>query len=123
MIDEAVARLEAYGYSVTEADKVILGLIVGSTTAHINATTNLDEIPDGLHEQTIDAIVGNFLQAKKLTSPESFDFEKMVKSISEGDTSVTYDGEKSAEERLDEWIDSMLTRLDNDLFRYRVMVW
>lgn len=123
MIDKAVERLEAYGYEVTEADKVILAMIVGSTTAHINATTNLDEIPEGLTEQTLDAIVAQFLRAKKLTSPESFNFEKMVKSISEGDTSVTYDGEKSAEERLDEWIDSMLTRLDDDIFKYRVLTW
>lgn len=123
MIDKVVERLEAYGYEVTEADKTILAMIVGSTTAHINATTNLDEMPEGLTEQTIDAIVAHFLRAKKLTSPETFNFEKMVKSISEGDTSVTYDGEKSAEERLDEWIESMLTRLDDDMFKYRVLTW
>lgn len=123
MIDKAVERLNAYGYDVTEADKVILAMIVGSTTAHINATTNLDEIPEGLTEQTIDAIVAHFLRSKKITNPETFNFEKMVKSISEGDTSVTYDGEKSAEERLDEWIESMITRLDDDMFKYRVLTW
>lgn len=123
MIDKAVERLTAYGYTVTDADKVILGMIEGSTTAHIKNATNLDEIPDGLTEQVIDAIVAHFLRAKKLTSPESLNFEKLIKSISEGDTSVTYDGEKSSEERLDEWIEYMLTRLDDDLFKYRVLSW
>lgn len=123
MIDEAVEILEAYGYTVTDADKVILGMIEGSTTAHIKNATNLDEIPDGLKSQVVDTIVAHFLRAKKLISPESLNFEKLVKSISEGDTSVTYDGEKSAEERLDDWIESMITACERDLARYRRLTW
>lgn len=126
MIDEVVTRLEVMGYTVTENDKIILKYVVQSCTDHILNATNLDEIPDGLHSQAVDMVCGLFIKEKKTTSPADltgFDLGKAVKSISEGDTSVTYDGTKTDEERLDDLISDLIQACERDLVRYRVLTW
>lgn len=87
-----ITRLAALGYTVTEGDLSALDDCIHKAENRIKAKTNRVEVPEGLFYVWADMVAGMFLQDKKMTGALScmYDFSAPAKSITEGDTSVTF---------------------------------
>ena len=91
LYDDIKKRLESLGYAAGDPDEWAIGFIADKVSGEIKNACNVSGVPDGLHHAVIDMICGEFLNMKKGTGQlDGFDVEAAVKSISEGDTSVTY---------------------------------
>jgi hypothetical protein len=91
MLNDVLKRLTSLGYESGETDFWVLGFVIDKITNEIKNVCNTADIPEGLHHVAVDMTCGEFLKMKKGTGTlNGFDVEAAVKSISEGDTSVTY---------------------------------
>lgn len=126
--ETVVARLAMLGYTVTEDDRGSLEYLIPKCELDILANINHRELPDGLFYTLVDMVAGQFLFHKKASGGlTGFDFEAPVKSISEGDISVTFsgasDGASSAESRFDALLDSLMRPRESVLAAYRRLKW
>lgn len=121
------ARLSALGYSVTEADNLALDYAAKKAEATLKAATNQPEVPEGLFYVWTDMAAGLFLTDKKSTSALAgvYDFSAPVKSVSEGDTSVSFAIADTGS--FEDQFDAMLAKLmhpDEDLIvAFRRLAW
>ena len=90
---------------------------------------NVSKIPNGLINIAIDMAVGEFLLVKKTFSPDDIaglDLSTAVKQIQEGDTNVTFaagEGSLTAEQRLENLINYLLTYGKGEFVHYRRLIW
>lgn len=99
----AAELLAALGLTTPPEDPLLQHLTCGVVDA-IKAETHQDEVPEGLNRAAVYMAVGQYLQIQKAMGRLSeIDLDPVVRSIQEGDTSVTYavsDG-ATPEQRLD----------------------
>lgn len=120
LLQEAQARLESMGVT---ADEIALSFAASKVVEQIKNYCNVVQIPEGLHFAAIDMICGEYLQQmQRLGKLEGFDTEAAVKSISEGDVSITFMDNVSAEDKLTAYIGSLLNH-EKDLIAYRRLRW
>ena len=123
MYDDVVKRLKTFGYEVTANDECLLDFLIEKTENYIKSYCNIDAVPDGLKYFAIERIVGEFLSQKKsIGQLDGIDVEKVVRSISEGDTSVTY-AVGDSESALDSVISRLMTRVAQEMLAYRRLSW
>ena len=126
MKDEVTALLVALGLTVSPDDP-LLGLITNSVTERIKNNINQPEIPEGLHYMAVEMAVGHYLKTKKDSGQlEGFDLDAAVKSIQEGDTSITFavgEGGATPEQRLNNLIEHLINGRIREFVRYRRLVW
>lgn len=106
------------GYQPTAEDGVLLGLLLDTEEQLILNETAQDSLPSALYGTLRDAACSRFLMTKKETVLGS-DSLQVVKSISEGDVSVSLDG-STAEARLDALIQELEKE---DLSCFRKLRW
>lgn len=96
MNDRVKSRLESMGV-IVPVDFDFTPLI-DSVRAWILIEINHDELPIELESALVDAVAAQFLVERSATNAiEGFDVSKSIKSINEGDTSVTFvDGSSDA---------------------------
>lgn len=123
---QAVAeRLKSFGYEVADDDDWMLTFCMETVTKTIMNQCNVSTIPEGLIPTAIDMTCGEFLFAKKQTGQlqiGDLDLSGAVTSISQGDTSVSFDSGMSDEEKLNALISYLMGR-KGDLVCYRRMYW
>ena len=86
-----IELLKPFGVEVAEDDFSLLFLIQ-STTQDILNFCNLKELPKELEHVVERRVVANVLNLKlQASGEESIEVEKGIKSITEGDVSVSYD--------------------------------
>ena len=88
-----IQRLESFGYVADASDDFALLFAMAKVTDTIKNECNVSEIPDGLGQIAVDMVCGEFLAAKKgggQLANTDLDVEAAIKTISEGDTSITY---------------------------------
>lgn len=120
------ARLKALGYEVTETDAFAIDYAISKAEAKLKAEVNQPSIPDGLFYVWADLATGVFLQDKKATGQlTGFNLTAPVKSISEGDTSVSYAlADSNNPDTVLETLIKSLTTLDEFvLAAYRRLSW
>lgn len=118
--------LNEYGYKFQSSDNYILDLAKDKVKERILNKINCSELPNGLKNVFIHRVIGEFLDFKYNLNQlelENVTIERMVKTISEGDTSVTYVDEESSTAKLKGFIDSLKDYGDAQLIRYRRIVW
>lgn len=124
MLQEITERLKALGYIVTESDTWMLPFIVSKVESDVKIACNLSNIPEELTKIVIDKIVGEFLLNKKSTGQlEGFDLTPAVSSITEGDTSLSFDTSQSDERKLNMLINYLMTHGDSALSSFRCLKW
>lgn len=122
-----ITRLAALGYPATDADHTAIEYNISKAEAQLKAETNQREVPEGLFYVWVDMAAGLFLTDKKAAGAlaEIYDFDAPAKSISEGDTSVTFAIADTGS--FETQFDAMLAKLctpDPDLvIAYRRLVW
>ncbi|MCI9641262.1 MAG: hypothetical protein HFJ98_00480 [Eubacterium sp.] len=129
MIEKAKERLQSFGYEWKNGDEAILSFSVQKAENTIKNECNISSVPEGLTNIAIDMAVGEFLMAKKAFAPDDIaglDLSTAVKQIQEGDTNITFaagEGSLTAEQRLDSFINHLLTYGKGEFVRYRRLLW
>lgn len=123
----AVARLAGLGYVVTDKDNAVVRYCISKAEAQLKAETNQREVPEGLFYVWVDMAAGLFLTDKKAAGAlaEVYDFDAPAKSISEGDTSVTFAiaDTGSFEDQFDAMLAKMITPNPDLIIAHRRLVW
>ncbi len=125
-MEERVAeRLVALGCSeVSSSDRVLIQCIVRKVEQEILNYCNLEELPEELNSTVVENTCGEFLIMKKLSGDLlGMDLDACVTSISEGDTSASFDVSSTPEKRLDAVINSLLAYGRDNLNRFRKVRW
>lgn len=125
-----VMRLKFFKYNALESEKSIIEYTILKVLSSVNNETNqcytTDDAPYGLYSIIVDKVVGEFLMFKKnMGDIPELDLSPVEKQIQEGDTSVTYavEGITSPEKRFDNLINFLMTGRDDELVKYRRLVW
>ena len=98
-MEEIIARLAQLGYDVTEGDMPALLFAQSRAEEIIKNACNVSEVPEGLRYKAVDMACGEFLNAKYKTgqlSGYTAADDRLVKTVSEGDTTVTYQDSTAA---------------------------
>lgn len=120
-----IARLSDLGYKYDPTkDEGLLTFTTDAVENKIKNRINDTTIPAELLEVEIDMICGEFLKLKKSTGqlPE-YEFQQIVASIKEGDTTVTFQNGVSPEQQFDALVNSMSNGHEADIIRHRKLVW
>lgn len=129
MLGQVKERLESFGYVLKDGDEAILAFSIQKVENTIKNDCNLPSIPEGLENIAIDMAIGEFLTAKKTFSPddiEGIDLDYAVKQIQEGDTNtvfVTGEGNLTPEQRLNIFLNYLLTHGRDEFACYRRLRW
>lgn len=119
--NDVVLRLKGFGYEVVSDDDAFIGYLISSVEQNLKNLTNLSTVPEGLHYEWVDAVCGEFLRAK-LSTGKLENVGRLITSISEGDTSVSYSDKATPESQLLTCLDKLKIN-PSSVIRYRVMVW
>lgn len=120
MIEDVKKRLEALGFTVTDADTWALSFVCGKVENHIKNSCNVPAVPEGLREVAVDLACGEYLYSK--FNAGQFDYEQAVSSIKEGDTQVNYSDGLSDAELISKLINDLRSR-ELDFAAYRCIAW
>ena len=125
ILDKVTKRLESLDYTVESTDEAALHYDIDKAESDLKARTNLSEVPEGLLHVWIDMAAGLFLYDKKAVGglSESYDFAAAVKSVSEGDTSVTFGDASTVDDQFNALLAKMINPSADIIARYRRMVW
>ena len=122
-------RLQSFGYELKDGDEVSLNFSIQKVENTVKNDCNISSIPDGLVNIAVDMAAGEFLTAKKTFSPKDIaglDLDFAVKQIQEGDTNTVFaigEGSMTAEQRLDNFLNYLLTYGRDEFSRYRRIKW
>ena len=129
MVDrqKVIARLKQLGYTPVLEDNNQIDFELEKTINYVKNYCNITEIPDILDLRIIDRVCGYFLYYKKNSgSLSGFNYETVIKSIKEGDTTLTYavgQGEDTPENRFDSFVKSLERGFDKWITPHRRLRW
>lgn len=123
MLEIIKKRIGSLGYVVIDSDEWLLTFLIEKVGDHIENQCNITGVPENLFYFMVDMVCAEFLSNKKFVGQlEGVNEETAVKSIKEGDTTVTFaiaDDVSSFEGLLK----SMRIELQAQLVRFRRLVW
>lgn len=130
MYDLVVSRLSSFGYDLQPGDQQKIEYSIALVSEYIKNFCNIyGDLPERLKYYTVDKICGDFLKSKLLTGNLQFSdinfSSPVVKSITEGDSSVAFAVDKSQTpaQMLTSFIDNLLAFDKNILYRFRRLEW
>ena len=125
-IEDIIIRLEVLGYKYNDEDSNSIKSAAENTEQYIKNYCNISEIPKELYSTAVDMAAAAMLKTKLSTGDEvcsNIDLDSEgIKSITEGDISVTYSESGGLVNRYAKLIDSLLSR-KSELIRYRKLRW
>lgn len=125
--DDVIARLGYLGYTATEADYNNIDFELNKILNYVMNYCNITEIPPIVEPRIIDRVCSDFLYYKKNSgSMEGFNYDEVIKSIKEGDTTITYavgQGEDTPENRFDAFVKSLERGFDKWITPHRRLRW
>lgn len=126
-VDNVVKRLKMLGYTTTPEDYDMVEFELQRTINYVLNYCNITEIPEILDLRIIDRVCSFFLYNKKNSgSLEGFDYDVVIKSVKEGDTTLTYavgQGEDTPENRFDAFVKSLERGFDKWITPHRRLRW
>lgn len=129
MVDrqKVINRLKHFGYTATQDDYEQIDFELTSVTNYTLNYCNITEIPQIVEPKLIDRVCSYFLFNKKNSGLlEGFDYDKLIKSIKEGDTQIQYatgQGEDTPENRFDALVKALERTYDKWITPYRRLRW
>ena len=125
--NDVIERLKQLGYTTSEADYDQIDFELNKTHNYVMNYCNITEIPEILSPRVIDRTCADFLYYKKNSgSLDGFNYDAVIKSIKEGDTTITYavgQGEDTPENRFDNFVKSMERGFDKWCTPWRRLRW
>lgn len=129
MLEKVKERLKLFGYEMQEGDEPALSFSIQKVENTIKNDCGISAVPEGLLSIAVDMSVGEFLTAKKTFSPNSIaglDLDYAVKQIQTGDTNTVFatgEGSLTAEQRLNAFLNYLLTYGRSEFSCYRKISW
>nr|DAM32182.1 MAG TPA: head to tail adaptor [Caudoviricetes sp.]DAN79337.1 MAG TPA: head to tail adaptor [Caudoviricetes sp.]DAO39452.1 MAG TPA: head to tail adaptor [Caudoviricetes sp.] len=124
--DDVIKTLKSVGYEVVDTDLFLLEQSIEKVKSYIKNKTNQNKVPEGLKYIWVDRSTGEFLYFKKSLNQlelKGLDFDRVAKEISEGDTKVVFEDTKSVGDKFEVFTTYLMTRGEDELLRYRRIVW
>ena len=125
--DDVIKRLNHLGYTATEADYDHIDFELEKTIDYVMNYCNITTIPEILNLRIVNRVCSDFLYYKKnCGSLNGFDYDAVIKSIKEGDTTITYavgQGEDTPENRFDSLVKSLERGFDKWCTPHRRLRW
>lgn len=125
--ESVVKRLAHFGYNATELDYGQIEFELTKTLNYVKNYCNITEIPEILDPRIIDRVCSDILYYKKNAGLlEGFDYDAVIKTIKEGDTSLTYavgQGEDTPESRFDSFVKQLERGFDKWITPHRRLRW
>lgn len=126
-IDQVKRRLRHLGYEPTMEDNDHLEFELNKIQNYVKNYCNITEIPEIVDPRIIDRVCSDFLYFKKNSgSLAGFNYEAVIKSIKEGDTTLTYavgQGEDTPENRFDSFVKQLERGFDKWITPHRRVRW
>lgn len=124
---DVIERLEQLGYVATESDNDQIDYELNKTLNYVMNYCNITTIPEIIYPRIVDRVCGDFLYYKKNSgSLEGFNYDAVIKSIKEGDTTIQYavgQGEDTPENRFDAFLKSLERGFDKWITPHRRLRW
>ena len=124
---DVIDRLGQFGYKVKPEDNSAIDFELRKTINYVKNYCNITTIPEILDPRIIDKVCGGFLFTKKNSGElDGFDYDALIKSIKEGDTTLTYavgQGEDTPENRFDALLKSLDRGFDKWITPHRRLRW
>lgn len=117
-------RLDSFGYKVTEEDAFGIAFSVQKSETNIKNDCNITEIPEGLQQTLCDMSCSDFLSVKYRTGKlnlSDLDLDGAISSVSEGDTSISFDKSTTDEGKFNALVSTLSER--GNLACYRRFKW
>lgn len=125
--EQVISRLKMLGYNATVDDNNHIEFELTKTINYVKNYCNITDIPEILDYRIIDKICADFLYYKKNSgSLEGFNYDAVIKSIKEGDTTIQYavgQGEDTAENRFDAFVKQLERGFDKWITPHRRLRW
>jgi len=125
--DDVINRLKQLGYTATETDNDQIDFELQKTINYVMNYCNITVIPEIVDPRIIDRACAYFLYNKKNSgSLDGFNYDTVIKSIKEGDTTVTYavgQGEDTPENRFDAFVKQLERGFDKWITPHRRLRW
>ena len=128
-VDAVKKRLQQFGYEVKEDDSFALSFSLEKVLNTVKNETHSIIIPKRLECIVADMAVGEFLMAKKTFAPnglEMLDLGFAIKQLQEGDTNTVFalgEGTMTDEQRLNAFINHLVTYGKGEIYHYRRLKW
>ncbi len=129
MLEKVMERLHMFGYMLRPGDEALLAFSVQKAENTVKNDCNVANVPEGLMGIVVDMAAGEFLATKKTFAPDDLDgldLECAVKQIQTGDTNTVFatgEGSLTAEQRLDAFLNYLLTNGREQFSCYRRIRW
>lgn len=124
--DGVVSRLKQLGYVATEDDYEAIDFEIRNTVSYVLNYCHINEVPPILDTRIIDRVCSYFLFYKKNSGKlTGFNYDLVIKSIKEGDTTITYavgQGEDTPENRFDSFVNKLDRGFDKWITPYRSLI-
>ncbi len=105
---------------VDAPDDAFLVFLKGKTEERIKAATNLPEVPEAFYYEMIDEVASAYVTAQMAVG--KVDAERVIKTITEGDTTVAFEEGSDPVTTLKKYLADMVIS-ETMLARHRVMLW
>ena len=125
--EQVIKRLKMLGYAATPEDNDQIDYEMNMILNYVKNYCNITDIPEILDPRIIDRICSDFLYYKKNSgSLAGFNYDAVIKSIKEGDTTLTYavgQGEDTPENRFDSFVKKLERGFDKWITPHRRLRW
>ena len=125
--EDVIKRLKQLGYTAVSADNDQIEFELNKMLNYVMNYCNITIIPEILYPRIIDRVCSEFLFYKKNSgSLEGFNYDAVIKSIKEGDTTITYavgQSEDTPENRFDAFVKSLERGFDKWCTPHRRIRW
>ena len=124
---QVVNRLKQLGYNYVESDNDQLEFELNKIINYTKNYCNISKIPEIIDPRLIDRVCADFLYYKKNSGNlDGFNYDAVIKSIKEGDTTITYSvgqGEDTPENRFDSFVKQLERGYDKWITPHRRLRW
>lgn len=115
-------NLKLLGYNIPDGENEILEVLIDEVRDYILNYCNIKEVPTELNSCWATLVCQKYLQNKLALGDMEGVENGNISSISEGETSISYDNSNSSVARMQKLIDK-LGKVENQLVSYRKVKW
>lgn len=115
-------KLKLLGYNILDGENEILEILIDEVRDYILNYCNIKEVPAELNSVWTNLVCQKYLQNKLALGDMEGVENGNISSISEGETSISYDNSNSSVARMQKLIDK-LGKVENQLVGFRKVKW